>query len=216
MNITNIDTSKLTNHWSSILPFDHSFKEYALQFKTFPDFWNNCQDGKYLLFWAEQDESISRQQLVYTACQVARLVLHLVEKGEDRPRVAIETAERWCKGEAIIEEVKKVAGAAYIGYSSAYAAYNAAAYAVATYIGISAYDAAVSAASAAADAALSIYVANYIANNDVYVTAHAAAIANIDKNKMEKQTANIVRSYLPIPTQLINEYNRLMKLKSFW
>jgi len=47
----------------------------------------------------------SRQQLVLIACDIARLCLHLLPKGEDRPRVAIETAEAWARGEATRERV---------------------------------------------------------------------------------------------------------------
>jgi hypothetical protein len=35
------------------------------------------------------------------------LALVHVPPGEERPRVAIETAEAWCRGEATIEEVRK-------------------------------------------------------------------------------------------------------------
>jgi hypothetical protein len=127
-----INISKLTDHWSSILPNNYnyySFKDYALQFKEYPDFWNNCQDGKYMLLWAANDLSISRQQLVYAACQVARLVLPFVKQGEERPRIAIETAEKWCKGKATIKEVEKAASTAAINanaaFGAAYAAYAA-------------------------------------------------------------------------------------------
>ena len=41
-------------------------------------------------------KAISHQELVFAACQVARSVLHLVSAGEDRPRLAIEAAEKWC------------------------------------------------------------------------------------------------------------------------
>ena len=50
--------------------------------------------------------------------------------GEDRPRLAIETAEAWCRGEVTIEEVRAAADAAYAahaaGYAAAYAADTAA------------------------------------------------------------------------------------------
>ena len=69
--------------------------------------------------------STDRKILVLAACECARQSLHLVPEGEDRPRLAIETAEKWARGEASIEEVKTAAAAAAAD-AAAIAAYTAA------------------------------------------------------------------------------------------
>lgn len=81
---------------------------------------------------------VDRRAAVWAACQCARTVLHLVPEGEDRPRLAIETAEAWTRGEATADHLSariNEASAAYVGATSislaaanaAYAAYAAAA-----------------------------------------------------------------------------------------
>jgi hypothetical protein len=50
---------------------------------------------------------------VWCACQVAREALRFVPKDEERPRIAIEIAERWVAGDATIEEVCAAAVGAY-------------------------------------------------------------------------------------------------------
>ena len=90
--------------------------------------------------------SKSRKRLVLCCCEVARLALKYVPKGEHRPRIAIETAERHCRGEATLEEVRAAAAAAAAAYAYAAAAYAAAAaaaaYADAAYAAAYAYAAA--------------------------------------------------------------------------
>ena len=65
---------------------------------------------------------VSRQRLVLASCACARTVLHLVPEGEHRPQIAIETAERWTRGEATLEEVQLAANAANAADAAAYAA----------------------------------------------------------------------------------------------
>ena len=59
-------------------------------------------------------ESASRKKLVLAACACARQALRFVPTGEDRPRLAIEIAERWAKNKAgvMLEQVKTAAYAA--------------------------------------------------------------------------------------------------------
>jgi len=85
---------------------------------------------------------------VWLACAVARTALRLVPAGEDRPRIAIETAERWVRGTATEQECRDAADAAYANADAAYAA----AYAAANAADAAAY-AAYAAANAAANAA---------------------------------------------------------------
>ncbi len=55
------------------------------------------------------------------ACACARLALVHVPPGDEPPRVAIETAEAWCRGEATIEQVGKARQNAYAAAAYAYA-----------------------------------------------------------------------------------------------
>ena len=94
--------------------------------------WTECPRGEWLL-WLAAKAGIDRKQLVMAACATAREALQFVPAGENRPRIAIETAEAWCRGEATIEQVREVrlnAAAADSAYAAAAYAY-AAAYAAA-------------------------------------------------------------------------------------
>ena len=77
--------------------------------------WQNCERGDWLLWLLGELSgpvgSKSRKKLVLTACECARLALPFVEKGEKRPLQAIETAERYVRGKATIEEVLASAAA---------------------------------------------------------------------------------------------------------
>jgi hypothetical protein len=122
--------------------------------------WNECARGDHLLWLIGRMDggepgSDQRKRLVLCACECARLSLPHVRKGEERPLKAIETAERWARGEAgvTLDDVRKAAAAA-AAYGGG-AAYAAAAYAYAAAAAAYAYDAAYAAyaADAAADAA---------------------------------------------------------------
>jgi hypothetical protein len=47
-----------------------------------------------LKFAAER--GVDRVLLVRVACAIARTALHIMPDGEDKPRLAIDAAERWC------------------------------------------------------------------------------------------------------------------------
>ena len=89
---------------------------------------------------------------VWCACACAREALKYVPKGEDRPRIAIETAENWVRGKATKNQVKKASDAAYVAADEAF---SAAAYAVAYAAAASANAATWAAAAYAAWAAAS-------------------------------------------------------------
>ena len=73
-----------------------------------------------------------REVIVLCACACARTALRYVPAGEERPLAAIETAERWCRGDATLDEVRAARrGAAYAADYAAYAAADAAAAAAA-------------------------------------------------------------------------------------
>jgi hypothetical protein len=77
---------------------------------------NFSQSLQNLLQEGLDHKIISHKELVYASCQVAKSVLHLVPKGENRPRIAIETTERWCENEATLGEVMHASNNAYMAF----------------------------------------------------------------------------------------------------
>ena len=148
--------------------------------KSFHVVWTTCERGDWLLWlcgkMVDQRGWPTRKQLVLAACACAETALRYVNPGEDRPRLAIETARAWTRGQLSIEDVKRAADAAYAASVAADAAY-AAAYA-ATY---ATYAAATYAAYAAASAA-----------------AAYATYADI-RGKALAECAEIVRREIPEP-----------------
>ena len=116
--------------------------------KTPKKAWETCKQSDWLL-WIAGKLNIDRKKLVLAACACARTALKYIPAGEDRPRIAIETAEAWTRGEATIEQVRTAAYAADAACAAADAAYAAAAHAAYT----AAYAAAHAAYTAAACAA---------------------------------------------------------------
>jgi hypothetical protein len=104
--------------------------EWMGQQKTQAQAWADCQRGDWMLWLlgkhAGPPESEARKPLVLCACACSRLALKYVPKGEGRPRVAIETAERWARGKATIKEVRSAAAASYAAADAAAASYAAA------------------------------------------------------------------------------------------
>ena len=99
--------------------------------------WDDCKHGDWMLWLLGKlsgpPKGEKRKPLVLACCECARLSLKYVEKGEKRPRIAIETAEKWARGVATIEDVS--ASYAYYAYyasasssaaSSASSAYSSA------------------------------------------------------------------------------------------
>jgi hypothetical protein len=72
--------------------------------------WDEAPRADWLLWWAGR-LGVDKVLLVRCACQIARTVLHLIPAGEERPRLAIEAAERWCENPTE-ENRKKAARAA--------------------------------------------------------------------------------------------------------
>ena len=143
--------------------------------------WTECPRGDWLLWLAER-VGVDRRTLVLAACDCARTVLHLVRADEDRPRLAIETAERWARGEATLEEVRAADADAYAAYDAAYAGAAAAAAAAAAY---AADDDA--AAAAAASAAAAAYAAAAAAAYDAAYAAGGAQCADLVRARITWQ-----------------------------
>jgi hypothetical protein len=149
--------------------------EWAATQPTAEIAWAACERGDWLL-WLAKRVGCDRARLVQAACACARQALQYIPDGEERPRLAIETAEAWARGEAALADVRRAADAA-----SAYAVASAAAYAAnaATHAADAASAAAAAAAADnaawAADAAAS--AAAYAANASANAAANAAANA---------------------------------------
>ena len=130
--------------------------------------WAECERPDWLLWWAGQ--VVSRQELVLAACDCAETALRYVPEGEDRPRLAIDAARRWARGEATVKEVDAARAAAIAAYINAgYAASYAALTAYATPAPYAAHSAAAAAEEAARAAARA----------DDYAATHAAADATM-------------------------------------
>lgn len=80
--------------------------------------WNTEEDAGELLWYAAS--RISQQALVLLATACARTTLRYVPEGEERPRIAIETAEAWARGEATLQQVLDAANDAYMAATGAY------------------------------------------------------------------------------------------------
>jgi len=63
--------------------------------KTAKETWDNCVRPDWLLWWAARTNTNDARAIVRCAVIAARKVLPLVVAGEDRPRLAIEAAEKW-------------------------------------------------------------------------------------------------------------------------
>ena len=147
--------------WARALPSDTS-PESA---------WSACECGDWLMWLLgalHRRGAITRQVLVLAACAAARTALPYLagRPAEAASLAAIEAAERWCRGEATIDEVRAARDAAWTVRREAW---RAAAYAAAA----AAYAAAADAAYAyAADAAYA-----YARTKHLYVVADAIRAA---------------------------------------
>lgn len=108
-------------------------REWAATQPDAATMWANCPRGDWLLWlWIRKigDDIEERKCLVLAACQCARLVLHLTRDPDERPEIAIATAEQWALGDesVTLEDVRYAASAvayayaAHAAYASAYAA----------------------------------------------------------------------------------------------
>ena len=143
--------------------------------------WEECERGDWLIWFAAK-VGIDRKVIVRTACACAREALRFVPDGEIRPKTAIETAERWCNGEATIEQVRNASSAAADADASYAADAAYAAYADAAFAAFAAYAAAAYAAYAAA----------------AYAAADAAAAAACARKEALEKSAQIVKSMLSL------------------
>ena len=139
--------------------------------------WKECPRGDWMLWLAGRVE-IDRKLLVKAACKCAELVLPIYEKKypkDSRVRNCIAVTLRWVAGKATIEEVREARKAADAAHAAAHAA---------------------DAAACAADAACAAHAAACAAYA-AYAAACAAYAAYAAREKMQKQTAAVVRRAIP-------------------
>jgi len=170
--------------------------------------WASCARGDWML-WALghiHHATDARRSLVLAACECARLALPHVLPGEDRPRLAIETAERWARGEDVTLKGVRAASRdvfraahdaataenaiAHAAAGTAWAA-SATAWAAATAAG-TAWAATAYATASAASAAAS-HVAAATAWAATATAAHCSSAAAGEK--VLRECADIVRRY---------------------
>jgi hypothetical protein len=178
-------------HWSDQLRrlnACHDAVEYAEKFPDFAAAWQACERGDWMLWLAGRvlggaPESPERKRIVAAAVACARLVLPIYEARyptDKRVRECLDTTERWTRGEATLDELRKARAAAVAAASSAAASSAADADdADDAYAAADAADAAASAADAAAsaDAADAAYAAAYADDADDAYAAYAAYAA---------------------------------------
>jgi hypothetical protein len=188
--------------------------KWAENYTTPEDAWRECKRGDWMLWilgrLSGPPEGDSRKKLVLCACECARIALPLFERrwpGDNRVRKCLDTAERWARGDATIQELREArraaADAAYTAHAyaaAAYAADAAAAYAADAADAAAAAYAAADAAYAAADAAYAAYAAAYS-----YAAYTYAAYAAAARTEGLVECANIVRKHYPNPLKLMEQ-----------
>ena len=154
--------------------------DWARPQPTFSAAWLRCPHGDWLL-WLLGRLEIDRRLLVLTACDCVRRLLIHVPAGEDRPRIAIETAEAWGRGAATIDQVIVASAAAFATSATAFATADAASAAHAdAYASASAAAAAAYASATASDAYAAASAAYAAAAADAYAAAADADAADAD------------------------------------
>ena len=147
--------------------------------------WEACERADWML-WLAAHVGVDLRLIVRVGCACARTALPFVPADEPAPRIAIETAERWTRGEATREEVRAAgyaAGACNADYAeAAAAAADAAALAAKAAHAAKGATPAAAAAAAAADAAALAAKAAHAAKGAIYAAvadraAYAAAKA---------------------------------------
>jgi len=172
--------------------------------KTWEEIYNTCHRGDWLLWLHDRTNREDLQVRTLAKGHCANTVRPLMT--DDTSLKAVDTAIAFGEGRATLQELDAAANAAYSAAAAeamAYAAY--AAYAAAE---------AAKAASAADAAYAAAYAAVYVAaDDDAYVAADDDAyVASCAGIKNQKDTADIVRRYIPIELwnvqKMIDEVNK--------
>ncbi|KKN72306.1 hypothetical protein LCGC14_0412570 [marine sediment metagenome] len=164
--------------------------DWATKYRSRQKAWDECENAEWMLWYCTRVFKTFTPEMRLAACGCARTALKYVPEGEDRPLRAIETAERFARGEATDGERAAAAwdaAAAATAAAAADAAWDAAAAAAAAAAADAAWDAAAAVAAAAAAAAAA----------DAAWDAAAAAAAAAAADAAAKEMADIVREHIP-------------------
>jgi len=94
-------------------------REFALNHKTMSEVWNNCRRVDWLFWILEKHKPLEKTQAVTLAIAFAEMSLKYVPEGENRPRLAIDTAKAWLENP---NEENRAADAAADAAAAAYSA----------------------------------------------------------------------------------------------
>jgi len=88
-------------------------RAWALTRPNLQTAWTNCKRSDWMIWLlARTTIDFNSPKLRLMACDFAESVLHLVPKGEDRPKAAIEIARKFANGEVTREEMAAARDAA--------------------------------------------------------------------------------------------------------
>ena len=161
--------------------------------------------GSWLTGWGESAwvmlraaRKVDRRRLTMAACDCAETVLHYVPAGEERPRIAIQTARAWCFNRASTDDVCAAANAVD-DFTSAGFAYST------NYLVDRAAYAASSAASSAARAAF------YLDGGGIFgpfggadYDAADASFPDTPRETTYRALAPLVERWIPLPVVLLS------------
>jgi hypothetical protein len=129
-------------HWTDQYPSAcKAGLDEARKYDTPQAWWDATQRGDWMLwFWSQhigEPMSDSRRPLVLATAECARIELPIFESrypGDRAARHAIETAERWGRGEVVtVDELKSAAAGRYVAAAGHYVAASVAAASAYTY-----------------------------------------------------------------------------------
>jgi len=202
----NIDTSKIkTTHWSELLlQMGAGSLPYQLARNlSYDEFWRLCPNGVWLLYFIAKEGSTPANLMIKAACQCARLALTHIPTEELMPLNAIETTERWLEGKATIEEVRLAGDISNMSINPIQNDSNAA-YAVYAVVALTkTVECFVNDFAYAQNISTVIFYTNFACND-------------LDMENMKLKTANIIRDIIPMPTKMVQQFERLVAMKAFW
>jgi hypothetical protein len=203
----------MSKHWTDKLVAMNACPdavEWARGHSSLAAAWKACDRAEWMLWFIGElcRTAPQRKKLTLATCACARTALKYVPKGEKRPLVAIQTAERWARGThgVTIDDVRAARAAAgeAAGEAAGAAAWAAGAAAWAAAGAAWAAGAAAWAAGAAAWAAGDAARAAARAAGEAAWAAGAAA-GDAARTKALSRMSNIVRKHYPTPPRLHGE-----------
>lgn len=160
--------------------------------KTYEELWNACPRADWLL-WVVTRAGVERKTIVLAAVSCVEILIPFVPPGENRPKLAIEVAKRWCRDEASLDEFETARESVRAYRREAYVAY-ADALSLALALALSDALALASALSDALDSAIAS------ALSDALSDALASALSReraLSRDEAHKKIVEIVRLVIP-------------------